>query len=126
MKKGKLIVFITLVFAVIAAGSMMDTSFAGKKPSAKKGKYLFKKQCKSCHVEGGETDDLTPISRTIEQWENYFKNDYQTFKEDHKGLIDKKNDGKNVLELNGPNQLQHIQKFLIKHAADSDQPQTCG
>jgi len=83
------------------------------KPSAKKGKYYYKKTCKGCHTKDAEGGELTPVSKTIKQWERVFK------KGKHYGeeMFD---------EAFDETQMIHIQKFLINHAADSDQPETCG
>ena len=45
------------------------------KGSDKKGKFYFKKVCKSCHGKKGEGGEVTPISKTIKQWERVFKKD---------------------------------------------------
>ena len=43
------------------------------KGSVSKGKYYFKKTCKSCHTPKAEGGEVTPMSKTIKQWERYFK-----------------------------------------------------
>jgi cytochrome c5 len=82
------------------------------KGSDKKGKYYFKKSCKECHGKDGDGGEVTPISKTIKQWERYFKKD--------------KHGEKNLSKEFDAEQLIHIKTFLINHAADSDQPETCG
>lgn len=82
------------------------------KGSDKKGKYYFKKSCKECHGEDGDGGEVTPISKTIKQWERYFKKD--------------KHGEKKLSKEFDAEQLIHIKTFLINHAADSDQPETCG
>ena len=82
------------------------------KGSDKKGKFFYKKTCKSCHGKDGDGGEVTPISKTIKQWERYFKKDKH---------------GENKLSKEfDSTQLIHIRTFLINHAADSDQPETCG
>lgn len=81
--------------------------------STKKGKYLFKKTCKKCHSDGAEGGELTPVSFIIEQWEEFFAEDV------HQG------DEKLSTSFK-PEDLEHIRAFLIKFAADSEQPMTCG
>lgn len=87
------------------------------KGSDKKGKYWFKKTCKSCHGKDADGGEVTPISKTIKQWERYFKKD-RHYKTDEKTEM--------LGETFDAEQLIHIQTFLINHAADSDQPETCG
>ena len=82
------------------------------KPSDKKGKFFFKKTCKSCHGKKGDGGEVTPVSKTIKQWERFFKKD--------------KHGEKKVSEEFDATQLIHIKAFLINHAADSDQLETCG
>ena len=82
------------------------------KPSDKKGKYFFKKTCKSCHGKKDDGGEVTPMSKTIKQWERYFKKD--------------KHGEKKLSEEFEAEQLIHVKFFLINHAADSDQPETCG
>lgn len=82
--------------------------------SATKGRFYFKKSCKSCHVKGAAGGEITPLSRTQEQWKRYFG----------KGVHNKGSQKLN--ELLPADQLKDIETFLIEHAADSPQPETCG
>ena len=82
------------------------------KGSAKKGKYYFKKSCKECHGKKGEGGEVTPISKTIKQWERFFK----------KGIHYEEQP---IDSLGTAAELIHIQTFVVAHAADSDQPETC-
>jgi len=102
----------------MAAGEDQDDGAKEKesleiKPSDKKGKYWFKKSCKTCHGKGAEAGEVTPLIKTIKQWERYFRKDKHYGKETLQDTFDAE-------------QLIHIQFFLINHAADSDQPETCG
>ena len=78
----------------------------------KKGKYLYKKNCKTCHSAEGGGGELTPMSKTMSQWDRLFK------KKKHKG-------GKEVWEKMKDKDLKDINQFLFDHAADSPSPQTC-
>jgi cytochrome c553 len=106
--------------------------------SVSKGKYFFKKTCKSCHTNKDEGGEVTPISKTMKQWERYFDRDVhrkfdqdgETVKEPLEAVAgDEKLDA--IEDEDARNQqlqekLLHIRTFLIHHAADSDQPETCG
>ncbi|MFH1842880.1 MAG: cytochrome c [bacterium] len=81
--------------------------------SAKKGKYWFKKTCKGCHGADGDGGEVTPVSKTIRQWERYFRKGVHYGEETLGDTFDVE-------------QIIHIRTFLIEHAADSDQPETCG
>ena len=93
---------------VTAAGA------AGANPNH--GKTLFKSTCKTCHVKDGGAKDLTPMSKTQAQWTRFFKTiDPMTKRVQAKT-------GKTLAAAD----LADIQLFLVSHAADSDQPETCG
>ncbi len=94
------------------AKTKADKAAKDVKPSDKKGKFFFKKSCKSCHGKKGDGGEVTPVSKTIKQWERFFRKD--------------KHGEKKVSEEFDAIQLIHIKAFLINHAADSDQPETCG
>jgi mono/diheme cytochrome c family protein len=80
-----------------------------------KGKYYFKKNCKTCHAEGGSATVLTPLSKTQDQWRKF---------------IDEAKHGKDGQPLTPkfgtPQQILDIKTFLVNHASDSPQPETCG
>ncbi len=100
----------------VAAEDEADGSKGEKKEikgSDAKGKYFFKKQCKNCHGKKDEGGEVTPISKTIKQWERYFKKAKHT----EEMPFD---------SLGTEEERIHIRTFLINHAADSDQPETCG
>jgi cytochrome c5 len=79
-----------------------------------KGKYFFKKSCKSCHASGGVGKEVTPLVKTQAQWKAYF-------------AAGKHNKGTEPLsKVAKPDQVKDIQTFLTAHASDSPQPMTCG
>lgn len=110
---------IKLVLALMIAAAMtifgIGPVVAGPNPN--KGKTLYKSTCKACHVKNGEAKDLTPISKTISQWEKFFE----------KGIAGcvKKVETKTGKALT-PQELEDMKFFLVSHAADSDRPETCG
>jgi cytochrome c5 len=100
--------------AILATITFCATAvLAAEGGNPKKGKYLYKKECKTCHVAGAEGGALTPLSKTMSQWDRFFDRDkHQAKPEVWTGFSEK--------------DLKDIQQFLFDHAADSDQPQTCG
>ena len=66
-------VLIILFFMFSLAGLVM----AEGKGNARKGKYLFRKNCRTCHGADSSATDLSPISKTQAQWEAVFKNNDQ-------------------------------------------------
>jgi cytochrome c5 len=79
-----------------------------------KGKFFFKKSCKSCHVAGGAAKAITPLSKTQAQWKAYF------------AAAKHKNGAEKLNTVVKPEQIKDIQTFLVNHASDSPQPETCG
>ena len=102
-----------LAFALIAAG----VGPAAKGPNPFHGKSLYKTTCKLCHGKGGEAKTLTPMSKTQAQWESFFATRSQ--------VCFKKAAGKTGKALSAED-VGDMKFFLVSHAADSDQPETCG
>jgi cytochrome c5 len=86
-------------------------------PNPNRGKTLFRNTCKTCHVKDGGAKDLTPLSKTQAQWTRVFKGDMAPMV---KRVQTKSNQALTAADL------ADIQAFLVGHAADSDQPETCG
>jgi mono/diheme cytochrome c family protein len=61
-------VLIIVVFLLVSIGIVM----AEGKGNARKGKYLFRKNCRSCHVEDGKAKSLSPIDKTQAKWDEVF------------------------------------------------------
>ena len=99
------------LLAVIAA---LAAPLAAQGGSDTKGKFFFKKSCKSCHAPNSGAKEITPLSKTQAQWKAYF-------------AAGKHNKGAEKLEsLVKPEQVKDVQAFLTNHASDSPQPMTCG
>ena len=81
-----------------------------------KGKFFFKKTCKTCHTAGKPGKEVTPLTKTQAQWKAYF-------------AANKHNKGKEKLGTGTdlkPEQMKDVMTFLVQHASDSPQPMTCG
>lgn len=65
-KIGSVLIILFVLFAVIG------TVMAEGEGNARKGKYLFRKNCRACHVEGGSAKELSPIDKTQEDWHKVF------------------------------------------------------
>ncbi|WP_394129534.1 c-type cytochrome [Shewanella maritima] len=103
-----------LVTIAISAMLLMTLdAFAADGGNPKKGKHLYKKQCKVCHSVNSEGPELTPMAKTMRQWDRFFD------KNKHKAKPE-------VFEALSEKDLKDIQQFLYDHAADSEQPATCG
>ena len=104
---------ILLLFSLAVSGPF-SASRAAQKGSETKGRHFFKDNCRQCHAKGGEGGELTPMNKTMAQWRAYFATGTH-------------NHGKEPLTQHLPaDQLLDASAFLISHAADSPQPETCG
>jgi cytochrome c len=102
------------VLTIIMALSFVSVNLAAPEGNKRKGKYLFRKNCRSCHHEDGTAVDLSPISKTQAEWEKVFSN------ESYKKLActvdwDKQSD----------QDLLDIYTYMYKHAFDSPSPLKC-
>ena len=110
MKKALFYIVSVLLFFVL-----ISSAYAA---SSRDGKRKFKKYCyKKCHKHGDIV--ITPNYMTSEQWIEYFKNNHEKLKEAHP------NGELEHLKLKKKH-YNNIIQFLITHALDSEQPDTCG
>lgn len=108
---SKLIAGFIMIIAVCGSFSIL---YAAQKGSENKGRFYFRQTCKECHTKGAVGGEITPLNKTMAQWRAYFA----------KGTH---NHGKEPLAKYLPtDQLLDASTFLIQHAADSPQPETCG
>lgn len=70
MVKKLSVMAISIMFLLVSIGVVM----AGEKGNARKGKYLFRKTCRTCHIEDGTAKDLSPVSKTQAEWQKVFDN----------------------------------------------------
>ncbi len=99
---------------VLLVGAVLVVA-APKEGNEAKGRYYFRQTCKQCHTKGAEGGEITPLSRTMAQWRIYFTTGR------HDG-------GAEALTkvMADEQQLLDVRTYLVKHAADSLQPETCG
>lgn len=102
-----------LMCVLFAVSLFAGMAVAGDGANPKKGKYLWKKNCKTCHIDGEEGGSISPSSKTQKQWSNFFEKDQDE-------VIMQK------CKKYGENDLHDIQHYMNDHAMDSDQPETCG
>ena len=123
-----LILLCSLSLVLLAGPALAaDEQAAEKSPEQKlakmDGKELFKTFCKSCHGPEAKADEYTPMSLIMEQWEEFFS---ETFADTHKEIACPKDETKMVTDILDKDMLKKIKKFCVDHAADSEQPMTCG
>ena len=88
--------------------------FAEKKGDARKGKYAFRKTCRTCHKEGASAKPLNPDSKTQAQWERTFRKEKYEGYECHEEWAKLSEDD-----------LLNIFTYLHAHALDSPSPAKC-
>ena len=111
---SRLIRLLLMLLAIVALTGVFSAIHAAQKGSENKGRFYFRQTCKECHTKGAVGGEVTPLNKTMEQWRAYFA----------KGTH---NHGKEPLAKYLPvDQLLDASTFLINHAADSPQPETCG
>jgi mono/diheme cytochrome c family protein len=104
---------------IVATLFVAGASFAAAgRPNPNRGKSLFRSGCKSCHQAKGEAKDLSPLTKTQAQWTRAFKTNVPARMAPRVA----QKAGKPLT----PADLADIEFFLVSHAADSDQPETCG
>ncbi|MCF1428399.1 MAG: cytochrome c [Shewanella sp.] len=103
----------TIALSLFLGLFLGSTALAADGGNPKKGKHLYKKECKVCHSKADSAGELTPMSKTMAQWDRFFDKNKHKHKPEVFQQLSKK-------------ELMDIQQFLYDHAADSDQPQTCG
>ena len=107
-----------LLVALVAAGP----AIGAKKMKSKEIAELYKSSCKACHGPESETGELSPASLIQSQWKRFFDKKYE---KTHADLVHPEQD-KPLKEVLPPEMLKTLKKWIVDHAADSEQPMTCG
>ena len=80
--------------------------------SSRRGKKVFNKICKSCHVKKSEAGRIKPSDKTMAQWKRF---------------IDKnRHADKDVLDDMSKKDKRNLLKFLREYALDAEEIETCG
>ena len=101
-------IMMVLVFLFITIG----IALAEEKGNSRKGKYLFRKSCRTCHSEGAGAKDLSPVSKTQAEWEKVF------------AALDTLQCKAEWVKLEATDS-QDIYAYLHGHAFDSPSPAKC-
>jgi hypothetical protein len=111
-----------LLVLLLAAGAALADDEA-KTLADMDGKEIYKAVCKTCHGPDADAGEYTPMSLIMEQWDEFFQD---TFVETHAELACPQDETKKVTDVIEGKTLEKVQKFCVDHAADSEQPMTCG
>ena len=121
MKKTVLILFFATLIAMAATLAMAEEKADQVKELT--GKDLFKANCKSCHAAKADAGEYTPMTYIMEQWDEFFD---ELWTETHGKIACPQDATKKVTDMIDKDMLKKIKKFCVDHAADSEQPMTCG
>jgi len=103
--------------------SLCATGLVAAEDSALDGRALYREHCKDCHTAGSPNGEYTPMTLIGMQWERFFDRKYER---KHKEVVDEAHGGKPVTESITVEELKAIRDFAVDHAADSENPMTCG
>ena len=109
-----------ILLLALAAGLLAVSLMAAD--TSTDGKSLYRANCKVCHDKGSKHGQYTPMTLTQDQWRKFFSAKLVSV---HQTAVHPVAN-KKLLELLTPVQIKAIQRFCIDHAADSEQPATCG
>ena len=88
-----------------------------------RGQDEYKEYCKGCHTSSSPHGEYTPMSLIQSQWIRFFD---KRFERTHKDVTDSERDNKPITESIPPDVLEAIRDFAVEHAADTENPMTCG
>ena len=114
-------IFLTLIITCFASMAFGEEETAKDKKLS--GKDLFKSNCKMCHDTDADAGEYTPMTLIQEQWEEFFD---ELWVETHEEVVCPKDDTKKVTDAWSKEMLEAVKEFCVDHAADSEQPMTCG
>ncbi len=111
------------VVSVILAATLVAAIPASAETEVERGQRLYREHCRTCHDVGSPDGEYTPMSLIQSQWQRFFKKKYERT---HRNVMDPNFGGVPVTEAISPEVLEQIETFVVEHAADTDQPMTCG
>lgn len=119
MRRAHAKLALAVVLTILPLSSFTGGALAGdKQPS---GKELYKQNCRVCHEKDSPFGEYAPMTLIQDQWKAFFKD---RLVPTHKDLAIPGQPQK-LLDALTPEQLKAIEKYVVDHAADSEQPQTC-
>jgi len=107
-----------ILLAGFAAATIAVAGSEGK-ANPRRGKVFYRANCRVCHDGSTDAKELSPITKTMAQWNKDFAEG---------GAVSKclpRVKEKTGTDLTAQDLLD-MQSYLVEHAADSDQPATCG
>jgi hypothetical protein len=115
---------IVAVVLIIATGAAIAEEVDHQAKLAEmEGIDIYKNVCKSCHGPDADAGEYTPMDLIMEQWDDFFQD---TFVETHTDITCPSDETQKLTDVISGDVLKKVQKFCVDHAADSEQPMTCG
>lgn len=102
--------FVTIIGAVLLTMAVASMAFAFGGGNPRKGKFLWRKNCRTCHAPNGSAADLNPADKTQAEWTKLFES----------GDIPCKGDW-----TVGDQDVNDIFTYLHDYAKDSPTPAKC-
>ncbi len=112
MKPGMILVCLGVFLAAFALSAAFSAD--QKKGNQAKGRFYFRQTCKNCHTKGAAGGEITPLSKTMAQWKSYFAAEVHNKRTEP------------LTKVMPSEQINDVGAYLVAHAADSLQPETCG
>lgn len=103
---------VLFLLAMVLSITFVGFGITAEEGNARKGKYLFRKNCRTCHVNGGSAKELSPISKTQAEWKKVFAQANQLPCKDAWAKLSEKD-------------VQDMYAHLYGHAYDSPSPAKC-
>ena len=101
-----------VLIVLVLICSFIGLALAEGTGNPRKGKYLFRKNCRSCHGADGPATELSPVTKTQAQWEAVFQaSDQLQCTAEWQKLSEK--------------DLGDVYAYLWGHAYDSPSPAKC-
>lgn len=100
------------VVAIMLMFSFIGICPAFEAGNERKGKYLFRSNCRTCHKDGASAPTLGPNSKTQAQWERVFER------------VERLECAKEWEKLSEADRNDML-AYLFNHAFDSPSPATC-
>lgn len=116
IKRYGLAVCALFLSSLLATAAMAETE-------VEQAQRLYRENCRICHDNGSPNGEYTPMSLIQAQWKRFFDRKYERT---HRKVVDEARGGVPVTEAISPEDLEMIETFVVDHAADTDQPMTCG
>lgn len=114
-------------YGVVSAGGLLVASVlatsAWAETAVEESQRLYRENCRDCHDDGSPNGEYTPMTLIQAQWIRFFDRKYERT---HRKVIDDAHGGVPVTEAISAEDLEKIRTFVVDHAADTDQPMTCG